>query len=53
MGVTIMSFMLGMRMGPPADNEYAEDPVAVATTRPSPLNLSMICPSIERTSVVM
>ena len=28
----------GSRIGPPADNEYAVDPVGVATTNPSALN---------------
>ena len=36
-GVIISESTLGVTIGPPADNEYAVDPVGVATTNPSDL----------------
>ena len=36
-GVMISESTLGVTIGPPADNEYAVDPVGVATTNQSDL----------------
>ena len=40
----------GARIGPPADNEYAVDPVGVATIRPSALNSVNASPSTRARS---
>lgn len=36
LGVRIIAFISGITIGPPADNEYAVEPVGVATIIPSP-----------------
>ena len=44
-GVIIKESTLGVIIGPPADNEYAVDPVGVAIIKPSELYSQTLCPS--------
>ena len=43
-GVRMIALMSGATTGPPAESEYAVDPVGVATTTPSPLYAARCSP---------
>ena len=44
-GVITNQSTLGVTIGPPADKEYAVDPVGVAIIKPSELYSQSLCPS--------
>src|SRR5437867_6665502 len=46
-GVRTTASIVGKRMGPPAESEYAVEPVGVAMMRPSALYAVACCPSTE------
>lgn len=51
-GVKTKLCTLGCTMGPPADNEYAVDPVGVDTIKPSATHSVRYCSSTKQSMVV-